>query len=239
MTAIVVCHARKGGVGKSVVAYELAYLLDAVLVDLEHDGGGVTAKWGYRPQDHPRARLLDALQPGAGAPRPLRGFKKPQLVPGHPDLYDQQPDADTMSEALAKWAQEWDTEWVVVDTHPGASPAAHGALAVANVVLTPTALRIAELDATAELVNEMADYPLVLVPNFVPNVPPAAEIQRLRRITEGTPVQVAPPIPMASGVGTRKKRMAITAETPPAKALQKVAASLTDLSTFVKGYIDG
>lgn len=36
---IVVCHSRKGGVGKSLLAYELAYLLDAVLVDLEHDGG--------------------------------------------------------------------------------------------------------------------------------------------------------------------------------------------------------
>ena len=69
--------------GKSFLAYELAYLLDAVLVDLEHDGGGVTAKWGYRPQDHPRSRLLDALEAGATAPRPLRGFKKPDLIPGH------------------------------------------------------------------------------------------------------------------------------------------------------------
>jgi len=236
VTAIAVCHSRKGGVGKSFLAYELAYLLDAVLVDLEHDGGGVTSKWGYRPQDH-RARLLDALQPGAAAPRPLRGFKKPKLIPGHPDLYDHQPDADTMADALIKWAQQWDTDWIVVDTHPGASPAAHGAIAVANIVLTPTALRTAELDATDELVNEMADYPLVLVPNFVPPTPPAPEIQRLRRIIEGTPVQVAPPIPTAAHVGTRKKRMAITAETPPAKSLQKVAAALTNLSTFVKGYV--
>ncbi|WP_084051808.1 ParA family protein, partial [Mycobacterium avium] len=165
MAAIAVCHSRKGGVGKSFIAYELATLLGAVLVDLEHDGGGVTTKWGYRPQDHPRARLLDALEPGAAAPRPLRGFKKPALVPGHPDLYDHQPDATTMADALTKWAQEWDTDWIIVDTHPGASPAAHGALAVANIVLAPTALRTAELDATAELVNEIADYPLVIVPN--------------------------------------------------------------------------
>jgi chromosome partitioning protein len=78
----------------------------------------------------------------------MRGFKKPALVPGHPDLYDHQPDADTMADALTKWAQEWDTDWIIVDTHPGASPAAHGALAVANIVLAPTALRTAELDAT-------------------------------------------------------------------------------------------
>lgn len=240
MTAIVVCHSRKGGVGKSFLAYELAYLLDAVLVDLEHDGGGVTAKWGYRPQDHPRSRLLEALEPGSEAsPRPMRGFKKPALIPGHPDLYDHQPDATTMADALTRWGQEWDTDWIVVDTHPGASPAAHGALAVANIVLAPTALRTAELDATAELVNEIADYPLVIVPNFVPTTPPAAEIQRLRGIVDGTPVQVAPPIPTALHVGTRKKRIAITAETPPAKSLQKVATALTALSTFVKGYVDG
>lgn len=240
MTAIVVCHSRKGGVGKSFLAYELAYLLDAVLVDLEHDGGGVTAKWGYRPQDHPRSRLLEALEPGSEAsPRPMRGFKKPALIPGHPDLYDHQPDATTMADALTRWGQEWDTDWIVVDTHPGASPAAHGALAVANIVLAPTALRTAELDATAELVNEIADYPLVIVPNFVPTTPPAAEIQRLRGIVGGTPVQVAPPIPTALHVGTRKKRIAITAETPPAKSLQKVATALTTLSTFVKGYVDG
>ena len=239
MTSIAVCHSRKGGVGKSFIAYELATLLGAVLVDLEHDGGGVTTKWGYRPQDHPRARLLDALEPGAPAPKPMRGFKKPDLIPGHPDLYDHQPDANTMAEALTKWAQEWDTDWIIVDTHPGASPAAHGALAVANIVLTPTALRTAELDATQELVNEIADYPLVIVPNFVPATPPAAEIKRLRSIIEGTPVQVAPPIPVALHVGTRKKRIAITAETPPAKSLQRVADGLGSLATFVKGYVNG
>jgi chromosome partitioning protein len=238
VTAIAVCHSRKGGVGKSFIAYELATLLGAVLVDLEHDGGGVTTKWGYRPLDHPRSRLLDALEPGAPAPKPLRGFKKPDLVPGHPDLYDHQPDANTMSEALTKWAQEWDTDWIIVDTHPGASPAAHGALAVANIVLAPTALRTAELDATQELVNEIADYPLVIVPNFVPSTPPAAEIGRLRSIIEGTPVQVAPPIPAAQHVGTRKKRIAITAETPPAKSLRRVATALENVATFVKGYVN-
>lgn len=132
-----------------------------------------------------------------------------------------------------------DTDWIIVDTHPGASPGAHGALAVANVVLAPTALRTAELDATAELVNEIADYPLVIVPNFVPTTPPAPEIQRLRQIIADTPVQVAPPIPTALHVGTRKKRIAITAETPPAKSLQKVAAALGDLATFVRGYVHG
>ncbi len=157
---------------------------------------------------------------------------------GHPDLYHHQPDANTMAEALTQWGQECGPDWIVVDTHPGASPAAHGAMSVANIVLAPTALRTAELDATEELVNEIADYPLVLVPNFVPTTPPAPEIERLRRIIAGTPVQVAPPIPTALHVGTRKKRMAITAETPPAKSLQKVADALGHLSDFVKGYVN-
>ena len=33
--------------------------------------------------------------------------------------------------------------------------------------------------------------------------------------------------------------IAITAEAPPAKSLQKVAAALTDLGTFVKEYVNG
>ena len=37
----------------------------------------------------------------------------------------------------------------------------------------------------------------------------------------------------------RLKLIAITAEAPPAKSLQKVAAALTDLSTFVKEYVNG
>jgi hypothetical protein len=68
-------------------------------------------------------------------------------------------------------------------------------------------------DATEELVNEIADDPIVL-PNFVPTTP-APAIQRLRRIGWHTGVQVAPPLPTARHVGAHKKRMAITAETPP------------------------
>ena len=120
--------------------------------------------------------------------------------------------------------------------HPsGASPAAHGALAWPTSCWPDCATRTAELDATAELVNEAADYPLVIVPNFVPTTPPAAEIQRLRSIIANTPVQVAPPIPTALHVGTRKKRIAITAEAPPAKSLQKSRPRFTDLRHLREG----
>ena len=37
-----------------------------------------------------------------------------------------QPDAETMAVALRSWAGEWGHQWVVVDTHPGATPATSG-----------------------------------------------------------------------------------------------------------------
>ena len=86
------------------------------------------------------------------------------------------------------------------------------------------------------IVDAGADYPVVLIPNFVPPVAPAAEVRRLGRIVEGTPVQVGPLIPAALAVGTRKKRMAITSEDPPAKALQPVATALRQVAGFVQEY---
>lgn len=238
MANIVVCHSRKGGVGKTTIAYELAWLLHAPLVDLEFDGGSATRKWGYRYEDRVVSPILTALEHGR-TPRPLRGYNKPDLVPGHPDLYEAQPTAEEMADALLKWAGEWGREWVVIDTHPGASPAAHGAVSIANVIIAPTPLRTSDLDGTEQMVKEMSDYPIVLVPTFVPPSPPAAGIQRLRDMVEGTPVQVGIPIPTALAVGTRKKRMAITSEDPPARALRPVADAMRSLAEFVKAYADG
>ena len=237
MSKIVVCHARKGGVGKSMLAYELAWLLEAPLIDLEWDDGCVSRQWGYRYEDRASSPLLSALEKGT-VPKLLKGYNKPDLLPGHPDFAVTQPSEGDMADAVLKWAGEWGREWVVVDSHPGASPSAHGALSVADVVIAPTTLRTYDLNACEGMVKEMVDYPLVLVPNMVPRVPPAAEIARLRRMVEGTPVQVAGPIPLASAVGTRKKRVAMTSETPPAKAIQPVVNALRSLADFVRAYAD-
>jgi chromosome partitioning protein len=222
---ILVCHARKGGVGKSTLAYELAWLLEAPLIDLEWDDGCVSRIWGYRHEERSTAPMLNALEKGV-TPRLLHGFHKPDLLPGHPDFAVSQPSEADMADAILKWAGEWGREWVVIDSHPGASPSAHGALSIANIVIAPTTLRTYDLNATEGMVKEMSDYPLVLVPNMVPRVPPAAEIDRLRSMVEGTPVQVAGPIPLANAVGIRKKRVAMTSEQPPAKAIAPVTAAL-------------
>src|SRR5690606_21552609 len=93
---LVVVHSRKGGVGKTTLAYELAWLLDGVLVDLDWEEGGATRTWGYRWEDRVRSPLLSGLEHGT-APRPLKGFNKPRLVPGHPDFEHQQPAAAVMA----------------------------------------------------------------------------------------------------------------------------------------------
>jgi len=54
---------------------------------------------------------------------------------------------------------------------------------------------------------------------------------------DGTPVQVGPLIPAALAVGTRKKRMAITAEDPPARSLRPVSEALHNVAAFVRSYV--
>ena len=230
---IVTVAARKGGVGKTTLAYELAWLLDAPLVDLEFDEGSATRVWGYRHEDRVRAPLLDALESGR-TPRPLSGYHKPDLVPCHPDFQLNQPAADDMADALSRWAGEWQRDFVVVDTHGGGSPSGDGAIAAASVVVVPVPLKTKDLNATEGMVREMPDYPLVILPNMVPRVPSAAEIDRVAQIVAGTPVPVAEPVPYVRGIETRKKRVAITSEDPTPKAYQPFVAAIHSLAGFVK-----
>lgn len=236
MTKICVVASRKGGVGKSTLAYELANVLDAVLIDLEWDGGSVSRRWGYRTEDRATDPLLRALDRDR-APRPLKGWRKPDLVPGSPDLVDVGLGSDQWADVLAKWAGDWGRGWVVVDTHPGASEAAHGAMSIAHVICVPTGLRTGDLDGAEQIVKEMADYPLVIVPNMIHRVPPAAELKRLQGIVAGTPVRVAPPIPYAQKIEIRKRRMAMTAEDPVPKALDRAVTAYRELGEYVKEYV--
>lgn len=233
---IVTVHSRKGGVGKTTIAYELAWLLGAVLVDLDYEDGNATGTWGWEHENRMTSPLITALERGS-VPRPLTGFKKPDLVPGHPDFAFYEGTADDITDALTKWASEWGRGWVVVDTHNGASEATMGALRAANVIVAPVPLAVKDLRATRSLINELADYPLVVVPSKVDGVPELL-VRRLTEMVEGTPVQVGPFVPFAKPVGRRTKRMAITSEDPPAKALRPVAAAMQQIANYVESYVN-
>ncbi len=233
VSKIVTVAAYKGGVGKTTLAMELAYLLEAPLVDLDWDKGGATHRWGYQPTE--RSPLLDALERGP-APRLRKGRGKADLVPGDRDFEANQPDSDTMREALEKWAVEWDRPYVVVDTHPGGSPATLGAMNAAAVVVTPTVLATNELDGLEGLVEEVGDYPLVVVVNKVPSVPDRRLTQRLKDLANRYELSVAPVVSEYRRLPKRTSRMAITALQPTPKAWDRYANELRAVAGFVQEY---
>ena len=127
VSKIVTVAAGKGGVGKTTLAYELAYLLDAPLVDLDWNRGSSTRRWGFRPEARVRAPLIDAVTSGQTPALVAGKGRKPDLLPGHPDFAEHQPPDEEMADLLAKWAGERGRDFTVVDTHPGAASAGHGA----------------------------------------------------------------------------------------------------------------
>ena len=191
---IVTVWAPKGGVGKTTIAYELAYMLDAPLIDLEWDDGSASVQWGLKePEPSDRARLIRAFKTGR-TPKPMKADRRPDLVPGHPDLEDELPPAEEIADMLSKWAIEWNRPYVVADTHPGSGRAGRGAVAPANLVVIPAVLKTKELNALATALKEYSGYPMLIVPNMVPPVPPARELDRFRVMVEEAGVPVAPPI---------------------------------------------
>jgi chromosome partitioning protein len=191
---IVTVWAPKGGVGKTTLAYELAYALGGPLIDLEWDDGSASVQWGLKePEPAERARLIRGFRTG-NAPRPLRAERRPDLVPGHPDLEAELPEPERIAELFAKWAVEWERPYVVVDTHPGSGRAGRGAVAPANVVVVPVVFKTKELNALETALKEYGDYPLLIVPNMVPPVPPARELDRFRKMVRAAGVPVAPAV---------------------------------------------
>lgn len=233
--SIVAVAAYKGGVGKSTLSYELAWLLEAVLVDLDWDWGGVTRSWGYRHETRVMAPLLDAFESGR-PPRPLAGKLKPDLVPSHPDLVANQPPADQMAVQLEKWTSVWDRP-VVVDTHPGGNELTYGAMAAAHLTLVPTLLEEKPLEALEGMLNELADYPLLVVPSRVPTSPPALQLRRLEQIVQRHQVPVAPPVYACKGIPRRTRRMAVTAREPAPAAYTQFASEVHALTDQVVRHV--
>lgn len=233
---IATVFASKGGVGKTSLAYELAWMLGAVLVDLDWDAGGATGQWGYDPHASKRAPLLDALDTG-GLPKPVSAKRRPDLVPSHPDLAVNHPEADELADRLGEWASGYGQEWLVVDTHPGGGPVAFGAVSAASVVIMPTVLKMRELDALAASLRELKDYPVLVVPNMVPTSPPARMLDRLKAIVAEASVPVAPPISLYPWWPRRQRRAAITSTEPPTANLVPAIAELQKLAEAVRAYV--
>ena len=232
---IVALAAYKGGVGKTTLALELAFLLNAPLVDLDWDRGGATRRWGYRHEDRVRAPLLDALA-AQRTPRLLHGLGKADLLPSHPEFAITQPSGEDMASSLEKWAGEWGRDWVVVDTHPGGVASTFGAMNAASVILVPIQLATNSLNALEGMLEEAADYPILVLPNMVPSVPPALAVRRLRELVERWGVQVAPPISSCAVLPNRQQRMAITSLDPTPARLARYTDELRAVTDAVKAY---
>ncbi|MFJ4167846.1 ParA family protein [Microbacterium sp. NPDC089698] len=240
MVKIIAVTSRKGGTGKTTVAQETANALDGVLADFDWDEGGATRSWGYRWEKRVESPVLQALAHDR-VPRPLKGYRKPMLLPSHPDYATELPEGSVVADSVLRWGEHWGKtlgkEWVVIDTHPGSADLTNALLAIAHVVVAPVPLKEKEMAATEAMVKDLADYPLVLVPYMIPAVPPVSMIRRLENMIAGTPVQVGPFVPYAAAVGRRTKRMAMTAEERPARALLPVVEGLRNVAEYVKEYV--
>lgn len=241
---IVAVAAWKGGVGKTELAKELAWLFDAVLVDLDWDEGGATRAWGYRHEARTTAPLLDALDSDR-VPRPLSGAGvRADLIPSHPDFASHQPPADRMATVLEQWGQALHRP-LVVDTHPGGVSSTMGAVSAADVIVVPVNLETRALKATEAMVKELqGGYPLLLVPARV-EAAPEAELRQLEQISETYGIPVGPAVYSHTFLKRRKLTMAVCAPGRsgeiPARAAQfvaevhQVARRVLDLAVLTAG----
>lgn len=220
-TLIVSVAAWKGGVGKTELAKELAWIFNGVLVDFDWDRGGASRAWGYRHETRTNAPLLDAIE-ASRTPRPLAGGPyRAQLVPSHPDWGDNQPEPEQLTEHIERWSRHWQRP-VVIDTHPGGGHATYAAIAASHVIVVPVLLETRALEALEGMADELRSYPLLVIPNMI-NAAPRPMIDWLARISDTYGVPVGPPVGNYNWLRQRRYRMAVAARTPvPAKNRQFV-----------------
>lgn len=233
---IVAVASWKGGVGKTMLAYELAWFLRAVLVDFDWDRGGISRQWGYRHETRTTAPLLDALESGK-TPRPLRGGEtRADLVPSHPDWSVNQPPNDLLASRLEEWAATWRRP-VVVDTHPGGVPSTYGALAAAHLVVVPAPFGEREFEALEGLLDELQSYPLLIVPNMVPSIPVERDINRLADLGERYNAPIGPMVSEYRWLRRRQRRMAVSSTRPVPKRAQVLVNELSQVTKAVVTHV--
>uniref|UniRef100_UPI003F498451 ParA family protein n=1 Tax=Nocardia suismassiliense TaxID=2077092 RepID=UPI003F498451 len=212
--AIITVAAWKGGVGKTELSKELAWLLDAVMVDLDWDAGGISLKWGYNHELRKNAPLLDAFENGR-IPKPLLGGPgRADLIPSHPDLEKNQPSPDKVAIAFEKWHSDWGRA-LLADTHPGGTDVGYGAMSAAHVIVVPTPLTLNALNALEAMLKELAGYPLLIIPNQNLNKTPGdAMLDRLELIATKFQVPIGPPVAFNRFLPERTRRMAVASTDP-------------------------
>lgn len=229
---VVTVFATKGGVGKSSLSIELAWALDAVLVDLDWDGGGSSVALGYRAEAYLRkAPLLDALESGR-PPSLWTQSNRPHLVPAHPDFEANQPEPAEMTQVLMRWAKELD-RCLVVDCHPGTGAASSGAIGAADLVVVPVVLKTRELDAVERQLNDYAGHETLLVPNLVPERTVRSTEERLEKIAAHSQVPVGPIVSEYAWYPHRKIRTAVCALPRPSLRAARMAAEYADVAEEV------
>lgn len=230
--AIVAVAGAKGGVGKSTLAYELAAALDAVLVDLDWDTGGVSDFWGAKTS----RRVVDALErPAPRAPRPLRAARRPDLVPTHPLLSEVMLNPDELADHLEAWRDQWGRR-VVLDTHPGTSRLGDASLAAADLVVCPVLLEPKPLNSLTGMLQERPDHPWVFVPNMVGVSPPASMIARLRDLVGAR--LVASPIGRHGVLARRVRPGAVVREQSPGRALARAQHEILAVTGEIEALLD-
>ncbi|MBA3487966.1 MAG: hypothetical protein H0T78_00190 [Longispora sp.] len=141
---------------------------------------------------------------------------------------DNQPPPERLAGELERWAQEWGRP-AVVDTHPGGVASTYGAVSAAQLVVVPAPLGTRELEALEGMVEELKDYPMLLIPNMVPAVPPEREISWLEDISRRSGAPVGPAISEYRWLKRRQRRMAITAGDPISARCRPLVEELAEV----------
>lgn len=235
---IVAVAAHKGGVGKTELAKEIAWLFGGILIDFDWDRGGASRAWGYRYETRTNAPLLDAME-NSRTPRPLNGGPfRADLIPSHPDWGNNQPPQEQVTAQLEKWSAEWRRP-LVIDTHPGggddANPSASGALAAAHVIVVPIVLETRPLEALEGMADELRAFPLLIIPNMV-DAAPRKMVDWLQRISETYNVPVGPSIGKYGWLSRRSLRMAVAARTPVPAKNRPFVDEITDVARAIVTY---